>query len=154
MSLFLSRIGSLRTEQRAVQLLLIILIVTSLSALATTVYAETIIQKCGGGKRVTCVVDGDTIWFQGERIRLMGYDTPELKTNICGGQKEKNLAILASTRLVEILNGQPFNIERHGLDKYGRTLAIIRSNGRDVGEMLIKERLARSWPDGDEFWCK
>jgi micrococcal nuclease len=53
-----------------------------------------------------------------------------------------------------ILNGQPFTIERHGLDKYGRTLAIICSNGQDVGEMLIKERLARSWPDGDEFWCK
>ena len=50
-----------------------------------------------------------------------------------------------------ILNGQPLTIERHGLGKYGQTLAVIRSNDRDVGEMLIAERLARSWPDGDEF---
>lgn len=63
MSRILFRVGSLRTEKRAVQLSLIILIITSFSALATTVYAETIIKKCGGGKRVTCVVDGDTIWF-------------------------------------------------------------------------------------------
>ena len=48
MSRILSRIGSLRTEQRSVQLLLIVLIVTALSAFATIVYAETIIQKCGG----------------------------------------------------------------------------------------------------------
>ena len=34
-----------------------------------------------------------------------------------------------------------------------RTLATIRISGRDVGDILIEERLARRWPDGYEFWC-
>ena len=38
-------------------------------------------QLCGHGKRVTCVVDGDTIWSKGEKIRLMGFDTPERANN-------------------------------------------------------------------------
>lgn len=112
------------------------------------------IDKCGSEKRITCVVDGDTIWFKGEKIRMMGYDTPEPTTNICGGQKEKRLAALASNRLVELLNENQFTIERHGLDRYERTLAVVRIGGRDVGDILISEGLARSWPDGQEFWCE
>lgn len=122
---------------------------------STTVFAaEGTIHKCENGQRISCVVDGDTIWFKGEKIRLMGYDTPEPTTNICGGQKETRLAALASNRLVELLNENQFTIERHGKDRYGRTLAVVKIEGRDVGDILIAEGLARSWPDGNEFWCE
>jgi endonuclease YncB( thermonuclease family) len=30
------------------------------------------IEKCGSGSRYTCVVDGDTFWVEGEKIRMMG----------------------------------------------------------------------------------
>jgi endonuclease YncB( thermonuclease family) len=112
------------------------------------------IEMCDSGKRVTCVVDGDTLWFRGEKIRMMGYDTPEAITGICGGQKEIRLAARASKRLVQLLNQNTFTIERDGKDKYGRTLAVIRISGRNVGDILIAEGLARSWPDGQEFWCE
>ena len=112
------------------------------------------IEKCGSAKRITCVVDGDTIWLKGEKIRMMGYDTPEPSTNICGGEREKALANVASRRLVQRLNKRTVTIERDGKDKYGRTLAIIRLDGVDVGDILIAEGLARSWPDGPEFWCE
>ncbi len=111
------------------------------------------IEKCGSGKRVTCVVDGDTIWFKGEKIRMMGYDTPEPTTGICGGDTERRLAARASKRLVQLLNNNTVTIERDGKDRYGRTLAVIRVDGRNVGDILIEEGLARSWPDGHEFWC-
>ncbi len=111
------------------------------------------IEKCGSAKRVTCVVDGDTIWYKGEKIRAIGYDTPEPMTNICGGETEKALANVASRRLVELLNEKTFTIERDGKDKYRRTLAIIRLDGVDVSDILISDGLARSWPDGNEFWC-
>jgi endonuclease YncB( thermonuclease family) len=36
---------------------------------------------CSGGnraeRRVTCVVDGDTIWQSGVKMRLLDIDTPE-----------------------------------------------------------------------------
>ena len=129
-------------------------LVILLLALSNSAHAQTTkIEKCGSAKRVTCVVDGDTIWFKGEKIRMMGYDTPEPTTNICGGQREIDLATKASDRLVELLNTNQFTIARDGKDKYGRTLAIVRIGDRDVGDILVEENLARSWPDGAEFWC-
>lgn len=111
------------------------------------------IEKCASGQRFTCVVDGDTIWLEGEKIRIMGYDTPEPQTNICGGSKEVRLANQASARLVQLLSQDGITIERHGSDRYNRTLAIVRIAGVDVGDILVKEGLARYWPDGTEFWC-
>src|SRR5690554_1418286 len=53
----------------------------------------------------TCVVDGDTLWLQGENIRLKDFDTPEPQTQICGGAAEIALAHQASARLLDLLNG-------------------------------------------------
>lgn len=112
------------------------------------------IEECGSGVRYTCVVDGDTIWQDGEKIRIMGYDTPEPTTGICGGSVEVQLAHRASERLIQLLNRGIVTIERHGTDHYDRTLAIIRVDGEDVGDILVAEGLARYWPDGPEFWCE
>lgn len=41
-----------------------------------------------------------------------------------------------------------------GIDGTGkRRLALIRINGEDVGDILIREGPARRWPDELEFWC-
>ena len=47
--------------------------------------------------------------------------------------------------LVEILAGQALVIDRRGKDRFGRTLAYIRVSGADVGEMLIRARVAVRW---------
>lgn len=117
----------------------------------STAYA---IEKCGSGPRVTCVVDGDTFWLDGEKIRMMDFDTPEPQTNICGGTFEKDLAKKASDRVVEIFNTTSISIDRKGKDRFGRTLAVVYADGINIGEILISEQLARKWPDGDEFWCR
>lgn len=106
-----------------------------------------------GRDRVTCVVDGDTIWLQGINLRLESYDTPEPYNDICGGRAEVALAKRASSRLLELLNSGPFTVDAGGQDRYGRVLATIRIGGRDVGGILIEEGLARKWPNGREFWC-
>jgi Micrococcal nuclease (thermonuclease) homologs len=109
-------------------------------------------EMCGS-HRHTCVVDGDTIWLDGQNLRLQSYDTPEPYTDICGGQAEVALARRASARLLELLNSNAFTVETGRKDRYGRVLATIRIDGRDVGDILISEGLARRWPDGHEFWC-
>ncbi len=35
------------------------------------------IEQCGSGKRHTCVVDGDTIWLRGEKIRIQAMTRPK-----------------------------------------------------------------------------
>lgn len=106
-----------------------------------------------GRDRHTCIVDGDTIWLDGQNLRLQSYDTPEPYNGICGGQTEVALAHRASARLLQLLNTNAFVVHTAGEDRYGRTLATIKIDGRDVGDILIEEGLARPWPDGYEFWC-
>lgn len=102
----------------------------------------------------TCIVDGDTLWLQGVNVRLKDVDTPESRTGICGGLDEMALAARATDRLRELLNEGPWTIEAFGIDGTGsRRLATIRIDGEDVGDILIREGLARRWPDGEEFWC-
>lgn len=121
-------------------------------ALATPALA---IEKCGSGERHTCVVDGDTLWLDGRKYRLAGYDTPEPISNICGGAHEVALARKATARFIQLLNTTTIEIiSAGGRGKYGRDLINIRSNGRDVGDILVSEGLARYWPNGQEFWCQ
>nr|WP_321981075.1 thermonuclease family protein [uncultured Cohaesibacter sp.] len=112
-----------------------------------------VMKKCGSN-RYNCVVDGDTIWLKGVKYRMKDYDTPEPQTNVCGGDFEKQLAAKASKRLIELLNGNDWKIVTTGKQGYyKRELASIIISGEDVGDILIRERLARRWPDGDEWWC-
>lgn len=112
------------------------------------------IGLCGSGQRVTCIVDGDTFWLNGEKFRAVGYDTPETTTNLCGGEAERELGYQAARRLMRLFNETEVTFLRQGEDRYGRSLAVVRSDGVNVGEILIDEGLARSWPDGCEFWCE
>jgi endonuclease YncB( thermonuclease family) len=116
------------------------------------------LDLCGARQPITddktCIVDGDTLWLNGVNIRLKSFDTPESHTNICGSFTEIDLAYAATDRLQELLNGNTWTIETFGMDGTGvRLLATIEIAGEDVGDILIRERLARRWPDGDEFWC-
>jgi endonuclease YncB( thermonuclease family) len=108
--------------------------------------AATHFPVCGSGKRRTCVVDGDTFWFNGEKIRLAGIDAPEIQGKC---SSEKRLAARATQRLSQILSRQPFSMERSGVDRFGRTLADME----EVGNILVREGLARRWTGHKEVWC-
>lgn len=137
----------------------LLLAIVALAVLSMPVAAQPRLEMCGNRPNTadkTCIVDGDTLWLQGENIRLKDFDTPEPQTQICGGRAEVALAHQASARLLELLNSYPWTIEYFGYDSTSskRRLATIRINGTDVGDILISERLARRWPDGDEWWCR
>lgn len=102
-------------------------------------------------KRVSCVVDGDTAWIAGEKMRLENIDAPELSRPRC--LYEKALAIKARDRLLALLNAGERRITRNGVDRYGRALVRITVNGRDVGQQLVREDLARTWTGRREPWC-
>lgn len=134
-------------------------VAVALAAMAGSSVAQPVtLDMCGNRPNTsdkTCLVDGDTLWLFGENIRLKDFDTPEPQTAICGGGGEVALAHRASARMLELLNGNDWTIERFGTDKTRskRRLATIRIGGQDVGDILIAEGLARSWPNGAEFWC-
>ena len=100
------------------------------------------------------IVDGDTIKAPfGVTYRLLGFDTPETRFARCDAERELGLA--AKDRLEELLTrGEVRVLESGKLDRYGRTLASVTVNGRDVGEILIGEGLARPYRGGRRgSWC-
>jgi endonuclease YncB( thermonuclease family) len=98
------------------------------------------------------VIDGDTILLKGERLHIMNIDAPELPmTARCDG--EGLLALAAKDRLAALLKTGPVTIERHGEEQHGRTLALIRVSGMDVGELLIAANLAVPWEGHRHDWC-
>lgn len=94
---------------------------------------------CGSGQRITCVVDGDTFWFRGEKIRIADIDTPELSPPRCERERERGLA--AKQRLLDILNSGPllFKTTARDEDRFGRKLRIVYRDRRSVGDMLVAE---------------
>jgi endonuclease YncB( thermonuclease family) len=102
------------------------------------------------------VIDGDTIRWNQEPIRLEGIDAAEIHHAKC--EAERRLGILAKRRLEQLLGSGPVDIRRNSYpkrpDRYRRTLAHVLVAGEDVGCILIKEGYARPWTGRREDWCK
>jgi len=94
----------------------------------STAWAETFTA------RMTTVPDGDTLWVQPEgnsparKLRLLGIDAPE----ICqaGGQASR-------AALIQLVGHAPLQVDVRHYDDYGRGLARIRVNGKDVGAAMV-----------------
>jgi endonuclease YncB( thermonuclease family) len=115
------------------------------------------------------VVDGDTVRLDGQSYRLVGLDTPESGARAkCAAEREK--ATAAVRRLREIVAGGGIRLDRvacncpantEGTEQcnYGRLCGVLTSSGRDVGQTLIGEGLARSYNCGAWYcppkqpWC-
>ena len=107
-----------------------------------------------GMVRNTCVVDGDTIWLEGVKIRVADIDTPEISQPRC--DYEYDLGIKARDRLVVLLNQDEFSavpIGNRDEDQYGRKLRVLMRDGRSLGDQLVAEGLARTWTGRREPWC-
>ncbi|TXR50078.1 thermonuclease family protein [Phyllobacterium endophyticum] len=103
------------------------------------------------------VVDGDTIHYNGEKIRIANIDTPEISQAKCESELKRGLE--AKAALKELVDGRPLIIDRGDphtgrmTDQYGRTLALVSTGGRDVGTILIQQRHARPWAARRMPWC-
>ncbi len=113
-------------------------------------YSLPALPICGSAKRITCVVDGDTIWIEGEKIRLEGFNSPEVNGRC---EREKDLAKKATDELQAILSSEPISITRNGRDRYKRTLATISNSQGDIGALMIAKGVAHKWRGRKESWC-
>ncbi|MEN3748120.1 thermonuclease family protein [Sphingomonas sp. HF-S3] len=108
---------------------------------------------CHTGGGTNCVVDGDTIWMHGEKIRIADIDAPETHPPRCA--EEKRLGEAATKRLQDLLNAGPVTLEVKGraTDRYGRKLRIVIRDGESLGARLVDEGLARRWTGRRQPWC-
>jgi endonuclease YncB( thermonuclease family) len=112
---------------------------------------------CSGPHRVTCVVDGDTFWYRGAKIRIADINAPEVSEPKCA--REAELGSRATGRLLAMLNAGPFTLAPNGdgtrrdRDRYGRLLRTVTRNGDSVGGELVREGLAERWKGRRGNWC-
>lgn len=109
---------------------------------------------CSSAPRITCVVDGDTFWLQGEKIRISDINAPE--TSQPGCTYDAALGQRAKLRLTALLIGGRIELvaadrER---DRYGRLLREVRRDGRSLGAVLIAEGLAEPWRGKRSDWWR
>lgn len=85
------------------------------------------------------VTDGDTIKIDGERYRLWGIDAPESKQR-CG---DGWAAGTEATKFLKVLLGEgTVACEPRTKDRYGRTVALCRAAGRDLGAEMVRAGMA------------
>lgn len=106
--------------------------------------------------KIVKVIDGDTvdvdidlgfgIWMRGERVRLLGIDTPESRTR---DPEEKRYGLLAKQYLVNHLGDESvLRTQKDKTGKFGRVLGefIVYDAKHDrytsVNSMLIREHHA------------
>ena len=110
-------------------------------------------SQCFGATRVNCVVDGDTFWYQGRKIRIADINTPETSKPKC--RREAELGEKATARLTQLLNAGPFTLEAtdRDRDRYGRALRVVTRGGESLGSTLEREGLAEHWQGYRGDWC-
>lgn len=108
---------------------------------------------CHSGGGHDCVVDGDTFWIGGVKVRIAGIDAPETHPPRCA--REAALGDRATRRLMELLNSGPVALEsiERDQDVYGRKLRAVMLDGQSVGDQLAAEGLARPYGHGRKPWC-
>ena len=109
--------------------------------------------RCSGPVRRTCVVDGDTFWYRGTKIRIADINTPEIGEPACPAEARRGAA--ATRRMTQLLNAGPFSLERteRDTDRYGRALRIVTRRGDSLGATLVAEGLAEQWQGRRGSWC-
>ena len=125
----------------------------SLAVIVVALCMDTLRAEPVSGDRLE-PYDGDTVYVDGKRpgIRLVGFDTPERPPRAqCDG--EALLALKATNRLRAIIRASQLDLTivpcacKPGTvgTKYcnhGRPCGVLKSNGTNVGEILIAEGLA------------
>ena len=109
---------------------------------------------CGAfASRQACVIDGDTFWYRGQRIRVADINTPETSSPKCA--TEAALGAKATRRFAELMSAGAFTLEPidRSHDQYGRALYVVTRGGRRLGEVLVSEGLAEEWQGFRREWC-
>lgn len=108
---------------------------------------------CHTGGGTNCVVDGDTAWIEGVKVRIADIDAPETHPSHC--PREADLGNRATLRMAELMNAGAFTMKSidRDEDRYGRKLRLLERSGKSLGGQLVDEGLARWYEGGRKPWC-
>lgn len=101
-----------------------------LTFLATPSSAQSIIGQA-------TAVDGDSLSVGGMSVRIFGIDAPEGKQTCSKDGSEWPCGEEARTRLERLISHGPVRCDSQGVDTFGRTVAICKVGGMDLGQAMV-----------------
>ena len=112
---------------------------TPASRINLAVLAMSLVIGSDTAAHAQTITDGDTLKLNGTTYRLWGIDAPEAKQNCLDGWPAGRLA---TTKLQSLIQGKTVACEAKDTDRYGRTVAICRASGEDLGALMVREGMA------------
>jgi len=92
------------------------------------------------------VIDGDTLTLGAETLRLFGIDAPEAgQTCTDGAGRDYHCGAAAMRALEAMVAGGRIDCTGDERDRYGRLIAICRSEGRDINREMVAAGWARAF---------
>jgi endonuclease YncB( thermonuclease family) len=116
------------------------------------------------------VIDGDTIIADGKTIHLAGFVAPDIQGAQCRAERE--LGAKASKRVRDLIRAGgldyspvacscPATTLGNWICRFARTCGVLKTNDRNVGDILVAEGLAVPFvcdgmkcPKAPNPWCK
>lgn len=95
---------------------------------------------------VPLVLDGDTLDFDGLRVRLFGIDAFE-RDQLCTREDGASFACgqLSREALLVAIARQPVTCTRRDVDQYGRMVGVCRTHREDLSARLVSEGAALAY---------
>jgi len=113
-------------------------------ALAVAFFGDDEAGQLEGKARVT---DGDSIIVAGERIRLKGFDAPEMRQMCRAEGAEIACGRRAREHLTRLIGDETVVCTPAGRDKYRRLLAECRAGRDDLGRRMVLDGWAVAYGD-------
>jgi endonuclease YncB( thermonuclease family) len=107
--------------------------------------------QCYNSDGSNCVLSGDTIFVDHERVLIPGIEAPEINGARC--QQEKDRGIAAAVGLSDLLQSGNVTVSPLFRDEYGRAVRKVAVKGQDVSEWMINHSLVRSYTGEKQKWC-
>lgn len=90
-----------------------------------------------------CIIDGDSIEINGQRLRLAGIDAPEYNQFFTHHGRVHHIGAKARKALSDLIGNRPVSCKVLGQDSYKRQVVICYNHkGQDVGHSLVLMGLA------------
>jgi endonuclease YncB( thermonuclease family) len=100
--------------------------------------------SAGAGGEIQ-VIDGDTLMWRGERVRLHGIDAPEADQSCTAAGEDYPCGEAAMQWLAEKTNKKEVRCEKRGRDRYGRLLAVCFAGDVNLNRGLVEAGLALAY---------
>ncbi|MFT3989027.1 thermonuclease family protein [Aestuariivirga sp.] len=117
-----------------------IIVIATVALFAVGVYEGWWMQPQSGD---FTAIDGDSLRKDGNDTRLFGIDAPELH-QFCAARDGKSYACGQDAKLAlqKLVRGKTLTCRPVDTDRYGRTVAVCRDGGLDIGREMVRQGFA------------